>query len=195
MIPFPSHVRGLIFDCDGTLVDSMPLHRLLWHEGLKRHGVTLAEGFVDNHAGKPTEEIVEIVNREYGVTIDPVAFAQEKERGFLDRVGQLNPVEAVVATARKHLGKLPMAVVSGSMREGVDGGLHAIGAIEWFPIVLTADDPIAPKPAPDLFLEAARLLGLAPEDCHVFEDGDSGIHGALAAGMTVTDVREVVIAS
>lgn len=195
MLPIPSHVRGLVFDCDGTLVDSMPLHKRLWAEVIEPHGVIIPDGFIDAHAGLPTEAIVEILNREQGSSIDPKRLHEHKEQLFVERLHEVGPIESVVATAREYLGKLPMAVVSGGVRMNVMGCLRNIGATDWFPVVLTADDPFPPKPAPDLFLEAARLLGLAPEECHVFEDGDPGIRGAREAGMSVTDVREVVMAT
>jgi HAD superfamily hydrolase (TIGR01509 family) len=191
MIPLPAGVRGLVFDCDGTLVDSMPIHKRLWDEGLAPYGIELPPDYIDTHAGKPTEVIVELVNRDWGVSIDPVAFHHEKERRYLAEVHTVGPIAPVVATAREWLGRLPMAVVSGGVRQNVEQSLRAIGAWEWFPVVLTADDPIAPKPAPDLFLAAAERLALAPTECHAFEDADAGIAAARAAGMTVTDVRTI----
>ena len=194
MIDLPAGVAGLVFDCDGTLVDSMPLHVLLWNECLRPHGVQVPKAFIDLHAGRPTDVIVEIINREHGVAIDPAAFEQEKEGRFRERIAEVGPIEPVVATARRWRGELPMAVVSGGVRENVDASLRAIGALEWFEVLLTASDPIAPKPAPDLFLAAAERIKVAPEKCHAFEDADAGIDAARAAGMTVTDIREVVAA-
>ncbi|MEN0109323.1 MAG: HAD-IA family hydrolase [Planctomycetota bacterium] len=193
MIELPDGVRGLVFDCDGTLADTMPLHKRLWDECLEGHGVRLPPGFIDAHAGKPTDVIVAIINAEHGVAIDAEAFLAEKEGRFQARIAEVGPIEPVVATARAHHGRLPMAVVSGGIRLNVDLSLAAIGAADWFPVVLTADDPIAPKPAPDLFLAAADRIGVAPERCHAFEDADAGIEAARAAGMTVTDVRRLVV--
>jgi beta-phosphoglucomutase-like phosphatase (HAD superfamily) len=191
MIEIPPGVRGLVFDCDGTLVDSMPIHKRLWDEGLAPYGVVLPRDYIDTHAGKPTEVIVELVNRDWGVSIDPAEFHHEKERRYLLEVDAVGPIAPVVATARRWLGTLPMAVVSGGVMQNVERSLRAIDAWEWFPVVLTADDPIAPKPAPDLFLAAAELLGVAAHQCHAFEDADAGIAAARAAGMSVTDVREL----
>ena len=165
MLTFPDHVQGLIFDCDGTLVDTMPLHKHLWNELLAEHGVTVPDGFIDSHTGKPTSTIVEIINGEQGTQIDPIEFREEKERRFLTQADNLQPIAPVVATAKDYLGKLSMAVVSGGVRKNVEHSLRAIGALEWFPVVLTASDPLTAKPAPDLFLEAARLLGVEPGAC------------------------------
>lgn len=189
MIDLPPGTRGLVFDCDGTLVDSMPLHILLWNECLEPHGVQAPASFIDTHAGKPTDVIVEIINAERGVAIDPKAFEEEKERRYRERIGEVGPIEPVVATARRYRGELPMAVVSGGVRLNVEASLRAIDALDWFEVLLTADDPIAPKPAPDLFLAAAERIGVRPGECHAFEDADAGVEAARAAGMTVTDVR------
>lgn len=192
MIDLPPGTHGLVFDCDGTLVDTMPLHLRLWNEGLKPYGVQVPDAFIHAHAGKPTEVIVEIVNAEFGVAIEPIAFREEKEGRFQQRFGECGPIEPVVETARRHRGVLPMAVVSGGVLGNVEPTLRSIDAWEWFDAVLTADDPIAPKPAPDLFLAAAERLGVPADKCHAFEDADAGIDAARAAGMTVTDVREVL---
>lgn len=189
MIELPANTRGLVFDCDGTLVDSMPLHILLWDECLQQHGVRLAEGFIDSHAGKPTDVIIEIVNRENGVSIDALAFQEEKEGRFRDRIAEVGPITPVVAAAAHYRGKLPMSVVSGGVLANVAACLKTIDAFDWFDPILTADDPIAPKPAPDLFLAAAEQMGVPATACHAFEDADAGIDAARAAGMTVTDVR------
>ena len=191
MIELPPGTRGLVFDCDGTLVDSMPLHTRLWNDCLAPYGVELPQGYIDRHAGKPTEVIVELINEQYRVAINPPTLHEEKERLYRARIEEVGPIEPVVATARRWRGELPMAVVSGGCRENVELSLRANGMQDWFPVILTADDPIAPKPAPDLFLAAAEQLGLPPEACHAFEDADAGIAAARAAGMTVCDVREL----
>lgn len=192
MIEIPAGTRGLVFDCDGTLVDSMPLHTLLWNECLKPFGIQVPKEYIDTHAGKPTDVIVEIINQEFDLAIEAVAFNDEKERRFRSRIAEVGPIEPVVATAKRYRGELPMAIVSGGILENVALSLKTIGAFDWFEAFLTADDPITPKPAPDLFLAAADRIGVPPEACHAFEDADAGIEAARAAGMTVTDVREVL---
>ena len=194
MIDLPPGVRGLVFDCDGTLVDSMPLHILLWNECLRPHGIQVPDSFIHTHAGKPTDVIVQIINGEHGLAIDPAAFNEDKESRFRDRIAEVGPIDPVVATARRWRGELPMAVVSGGVRENVTASLRAIDALDWFEVLLTASDPITPKPAPDLFLAAADRIGVPPERCHAFEDADAGVDAARAAGMTVTDVRDVLAA-
>ena len=192
MLPIPSDTQALLFDCDGTLADTMTLHYEAWHETLLLHDVDCPRSFIDEHAGVPTDLIVEEVNARWGKSLDPPAISEEKEDRFRERIHLTEPIEEVLATAHAYLGKLPMAVVSGGPLDVVTATLVAINAFDLFPVLVTASDPVAPKPSPDIFLEAARRLNVDPTKCHVFEDGDPGIVAAQGAGMTYTDVREVI---
>ncbi len=189
MIEIPPGTKGLLFDCDGTLADTMPLHYQAWHETLMCYGVDCPREFIDRLAGVPTRLIVEHMNREFAVNLDPVRISDEKEARFETRLHESLPVEEVVATAHDYAGRLPMGVVSGGPRNLVVSTLQAVGVFELFHAIVTSDDPVRPKPAPDVFLEGARRLEVDPTKCHVFEDGEPGIIAARAAGMTVTDVR------
>lgn len=191
MIEIPPGTEGLLFDCDGTLADTMPIHYKAWYDTLLEYGIECPRSFIDRHAGVPTRLIVEHINRDFGVDLDPVRIADEKEARFELRLHESQPVEEVVATARAYAGRLPMGVVSGGTRNLVVPTLQAIDVLDLFQVIVTADDPVRPKPAPDVFLEGARRLGVPPEQCHVFEDGEPGIIAARAAGMTVTDVRQL----
>lgn len=191
MIEIPSHAQALLFDCDGTLADTMPIHYKAWHTTLLEYGVDCPRSYIDAHAGVPTVLIATHVCRDFGVTFDPEQVAHEKEARFAERIGETLPIKPVVATAREYFGKLPMGVVSGGTRDLVVPTLEAIDVLALFPVIVTASDPVAPKPSPDVFLEAARQLGVDPTLCHVFEDGDPGIVAAKAAGMSVTDVRHL----
>lgn len=192
MIPFPEETEALLFDCDGTLVNSMPIHIECWIATLADYGVDLPAAFIDSHCGIPTNTIVELINEEFGVSLVPQQITDEKEARYLKRLQEVEPIEAVVATAKAHHGKLAMAVVSGSTLDLVAGALETIDAADMFPVIITANDPVPAKPSPEIFLEAARRLGVEPTRCHVFEDGDPGIVAAREAGMTWTDVRELV---
>ena len=143
------------------------------------------------NAGKPTEIITEIINAEFDVKIDPKSLANSKQSKFRELVEQVGPIEPVVEVARQYHGKLPMAVVSGGCWHNVELSLKQVGIFDLFPVILTSDDPIPPKPAPDLFLAAAEKLGVDPTRCHAFEDADAGVASARAAGMFVTDVRDL----
>ncbi len=121
--------------------------------------------------------------------MDTAAVAEEKDRAFMEQLDAVRPVEAVAAVALEFRGKIPMAVATGSHRELAERTLELIGMAGWFDTLVCAEDVINPKPAPDIFLEAARRLGVEPERCCVYEDADLGILGARRAGMDVVDVR------
>jgi HAD superfamily hydrolase (TIGR01509 family) len=192
MLPLPPGTAALLFDCDGTLADTMDLHYAAWHETLLRYGIDCPRSFIDGHAGVPTHGIVAEVNQRWGTNLDGDAITEEKEGLFVEQIHRALPIEEVLATAVAYHNKLPMAVVSGGMKEVVHATLETIGALELFPVIVTASDPVAPKPSPDVFLEAAKRLGVPAAKCHVFEDGDPGIISAQRAGMTYTDVRLVL---
>jgi len=182
-------VQGLIFDCDGTLVDTLPLHYAAWQETFGELGLSCPLDFLVLHNGKPTEVIVELYNAKFGHSLDVGRFTAAKERRTHALLDRAKPLEPVAALARRCHGRLPMAVVSGSNRPNVERALRAAGLSDLFPVVLTADDGFPPKPDPGLFLEAARRLGVNASLCQVFEDADSGLEAAHLAGMRATDVR------
>lgn len=188
-IPVAPQARGLIFDLDGTLADTLPLHYAAWHETFARFGVSCPQSFLDRMTGIPTEETVERFNEEYGAALDPAQFARIKERAAFVRLPAAQPIVPVADLARLYQGRLPLALATGGVRANVDVVLSATALAGLFDAIVTADDPVRPKPAPDIFLEAARRLGIAPQACQVFEDGEMGLAGARRAGMIVTDVR------
>lgn len=192
MLEFPSDTKALLFDCDGTLANTMPLHHAAWNETLKPYGIDCPPAFIDAHAGKSALQVAELAALHWSVELDANKVMLDKEALFETVLHKVDPIVIVLETARRHFGKLKMGVVSGGLRYLVDMTLQQIGADEMFPVIVTADDPVPPKPSPEIFLEAARQLDVEPTKCHVFEDGDSGIVAAKAAGMTCTDVREVL---
>ncbi len=192
ILDVPVWVRGLIFDCDGTLADTLPAHYAAWEETFAALDLACPLEFLIRHNGKPTALIVALYNVEFGWHIDVERFTADKERRTLARLRRARPMEPVAALARRCHGRLPMAVVSGSNCVNVEQTLRAINLRELFPVVLTADDGLPPKPEPDLFLEAARRIGVEPRYCQVFEDADAGLEAARRAGMRATDVRPVV---
>ncbi len=181
--------KAIIFDCDGTLVDSMPVHFVAWHETMERYGISFSEDRFYSLGGVPSDRIVEMLASEQGITLDVVAVAQEKEQAFLDRIEWLVPIEAVVEIVRQNRGIKPIAVASGGFRSIIQKQLLQIAMHDWFDAVVTAEDTAKHKPEPDVFLEAARRLGTAAEHCVVFEDADLGVEAARRAGMHCIDVR------
>jgi beta-phosphoglucomutase family hydrolase len=186
----PAGTRGLIFDCDGTLADTMPVHYRAWTAMLDRHGIPFPEARFYELGGVPTAQIIRILSAESGVPVTDVdAMVHEKEAAFLANLHMVRPLEAVVAAAAYHRGRLPLAVASGGYRETITRTLDQLGIRGWFDALVTAEDTSRHKPEPDVFLEAARRLGVPPQSCVVFEDTDIGLEAARRAGMASVDVR------
>ncbi len=194
MFTITDDIRGLIFDCDGTLADTMPLHNLAWDRAMADLGGRFTVEESQELAGVPTRRIFEILNERHGFAIDPQQGNDLKEAWYATLVDQALPIAEVVAVVERFRGRLPMAVASGGERKVVVSTLTQIGLLEAFDTLVTADDVAHGKPAPDIFLEAARRLGVPAESCVVFEDADAGLEGARRAGMLGIDVRQYPIA-
>ena len=177
---------GYIFDCDGTLVDSMPLHFRAWTASFVHNEapwVWQEDEFYAN-AGVPDRVTVGELNERYGANIDPDLVHEFKAEWYAKHLHELEPVKAVADFARKaHAEGKNVSVASGSDLSLVDPSLVQIGLRELFEIIVTPADVEHGKPAPDMFLLAAEKMGVDPEDCLVFEDGQAGIDAATAAGM------------
>src|SRR3954469_4171995 len=158
-------IKGLVFDCDGTLADSMPLHWQAWQAITSRHGITFPEDRFYALGGVPTRDILAVLRDEQRLGIDPLLVAKEKEEEYLKLMAQVGPIHEVVMIAREHAGKLPMAVASGGTRQVIHKVLHHIGIHELFGAIVTSEDVVRQKPAPDIFLEAARRLRVEPQFC------------------------------
>lgn len=182
--------RALIFDCDGTLAHTMPVHWEAWQEVTRRHGLHFPEDRFYSLGGVPTRDIVRMLAAEQGrADIDPLGFAREKEEAYFARFDRIGPVPEVVEIAAGHRGRLPMAVASGGSRHAIHRVLRHLGILEWFQAVVTNEDVVNQKPAPDIFLEAARRLGVPPGMCRAYEDTDLGLQAIRAAGMDAIDIR------
>ncbi len=177
---------GFIFDCDGTLVDSMPLHYDAWRVGLKAAGTrtTLSEDLYYEFAGMSIQAVVAQLNELYDDDIDFRIVTREKEAYFVQHISRLKPIEPVVSILREQAaaGK-GIAVASGSQRDTVEMLLEQIRVRDLIPVVVTPADVAEGKPSPDMFLLAAKRIGVEPARCLVFEDGNSGIEAARRAGM------------
>lgn len=172
-----------IFDCDGTLADTMGLHYEAWKMALEPHGADLPEDLYYSWGGRPTREIVEELNEMQGLFMDPEAMTQHKEGLYHSLLSEVRVIEPVVAFARQMHGKKPLAVASGGGRKAVTATLESLGLIQLFDAIVTSEDYANGKPSPDPYLEAAKRLGVAAGGCLVFEDTEIGRQSALAAGM------------
>lgn len=176
---------GYIFDCDGTLADTMPIHYQAWLESLR-----VAEApfhFDEEHfyqlGGTATEKIITILNERHRCDLNPSAVAHHKEQCFLEKLHLIQPIESVVEIARQVAQTHPVSIVSGGFRNVVEKTLLTVNLLHLFPIIITPADVLHGKPAPDMFLLAAEKMGVPPTECLVFEDGVVGIEGAQRAGM------------
>jgi beta-phosphoglucomutase family hydrolase len=184
-------IKGLIFDLDGTLADTMPYHFKGWQLACRKFGADIDTAFLRKHTGSPgwiiADEIIKKCNLEY-VTIRQIM--DEKLIEFCKDQHLVKPILPVVEIVKKYFGKLPMSVGTGGHREAVERTLEITDLRKYFDIVITANDVKNFKPHPETFLKCASLMNIEPEFIEVFEDGDLGLEAALTAGMKATDVRE-----
>lgn len=184
--------KALIFDCDGTLTDSMPGHYEGWRHALAQQGMTLSQETFFAHCGTPSRILIPRLAAEAGVKIDFTRALDAKEAFFLESISTLKAIEPIVKIARENRGKLPMAVASGGTRRLVELQLKQIEIIHWFEPIVTSEDTEKGKPDPDIFLEAAKRMGVDPVHCQVYEDGEPGIEAARRAGMSCIDIRPLL---
>ena len=183
--------RALIFDCDGTLADSMPLHWRAWDAVCKSNGIEFPEERFYKLGGVPSQKILAMLKQEQGLPFDPAEISRQKEEAYLPLMAEVKLIEPVAAIAREHIGKLPMAVATGGRTKYIRPLLEGLSISDWFQAIVTSDDVKNHKPAPDTFLKAAALLGVPPEDCRAFEDTDLGMEAIRAAHMDAVDVRTI----
>lgn len=181
----PGDFAGYIFDLDGTLVDTMPLHYRAWDAAMQQAGLqgTLDEELFYSLGGVPTLKVAELIAKHYGLTIDPHHVFHVKEANFMELQRDAKLIEPVVAVARRVAKTHPVAIASGGPREIVRRSLEISGLAPLFKVVVSADDVVHGKPSPDMFLLAAKLMGVEPTKCLVFEDAEPGMRAAEAAGM------------
>jgi beta-phosphoglucomutase-like phosphatase (HAD superfamily) len=184
--------KALIFDCDGTLADTMPLHWRAWQVVTKRYQLDFPEDRFYSLGGVPSRDILKMLSVEQGRELDPIQASHEKEAAYIPYLSEVKPIEAVVKIAREHFGILPMAVASGGIQPHIVQVLEHLGIRQLFQAIVTSEQVTRQKPAPDIFLEAARRLGVEPQFCRAFEDTDLGLQAIRAAGMEAIDVRTLI---
>ncbi len=188
-ITVPENIKALIFDLDGTLADTMPVHYKACEIVCAKYGFEFPIDLFYQMAGVPTIEVFRILIERLGLDLDYKQIGQEKEEAFLQLIGEIKPIDLVYQIALDNKGIRPMAIGSGGQPQSVTDTLEAIGMSTFFDAIVNCADVKNVKPAPDTFLLAAEKMNVKPEDCLVFEDGDPGILAAKAAGMAVVDVR------
>jgi len=174
--------EALVFDCDGTLVDTMPTHYEAWRSTLAEWNCAFPEALFYQLGGMPARRIIAKLNHEQGLSMPVEETAHAKEDRFLELSDSLQVIDPAAQIARRFFGRKPMAVASGGLRRVVMHALEAAEVTSLFPVVVTSDDVEHGKPAPDTYLLAAERLGVRPERCVIFEDADTGIAAAEAAG-------------
>ena len=184
-------LKGLIFDCDGTLADTMPLHWHAWQLITQRHNLYFPEDRFYSLGGVPSRDILKMLATEQGRSLDHIAIAHEKENAYLPLMGGIEPIHAVVEIARANFGKIPLAVASGGTQPIIINVLERLNIRHFFDAVVTSEMVKHQKPAPDIFLEAARRLGVEPKFCRAYEDTDLGLQAIRSAGMDAVDVRQL----
>lgn len=185
----PPGTQALLFDCDGTLVDTMGIYRIGWRQVFGRHGFEMSDEWFDTWAGHSTRPFVEQALPDADEAMVE-AVSREGHQAFLDSVHLVEPFEHVVEVARAYHGRIPLAIVSGGPRSSVVASLKAVGIDHLFDLVVTADDVETGKPAPDGYLRAMSDLGVEPGQCVAYEDSGSGMSSARDAGIPViVDVR------
>jgi len=182
--------KAYLFDCDGTLADSMPLHYRAWKRALAEWNCNFDEKLFYAWGGMPVAEIISTLNRNHALNMPVEAVAHRKENLYYELLPELQPVPEVLEHVEEAHGRIPIAVVSGSTRESVTASLVALKMLDRFDPMVCAGDYKKSKPDPEAFLLAAEKLRVAPEDCLVFEDTEMGIQAATAAGMASVKVLQ-----
>ena len=167
--------RAYLFDCDGTIVDSMPLHYFAWKTAFSEWNCPFPEDLFYSWGGKPTREIIATLNEMNGLAMPVEALAEHKEELYFQLLPQLKAIPEVLELIETEHGRVPFAVVSGGRRISVTKALGALHLLGKFETIVGSEDYVNSKPAPDAFLLAAQRLGVAPEHCLAFEDTDMGI--------------------
>ena len=193
ILPLENNFEAVIFDCDGTLVHTPPIYADAWATGFSLSGQLMSHDWYLMRAGMSEAILMDAFEQEFDVVLDRECVIATMRSRFLRNVHNVREVRVVAATVRRLAGVLPMAVASGGSREIVTATLQGTGLRKYFSEVVTIEDVANPKPAPDLFLKAAALLGIGPDRCVVFEDSEQGIEAARRAGMSVVDVNSFAL--
>ena len=184
--------KALIFDLDGTLSDSLPVHLATWNKVANSIGFVFDERLVYEMTGMPTIAFARRIIEDNNLHVSPGRLVKMKQEAFWDSIHLIKPVEQVVEIVKKYKGKLPMSVGTGASRQSALLQLKELGLFPYFDFIVTSDDVTHFKPEPETFLMCAGLMRVHPSECQVFEDGVLGMDAARTAGMMLTDVRPYI---
>jgi beta-phosphoglucomutase family hydrolase len=184
--------RALIFDLDGTLSNSLPVHVATWKKIGEKYGFKFDPKILYEMTGRPTIEFARRIVDQYNLPADPEEIVRQKQQSFWDSAHLLEPIDKIHSILKNYQGKLPMAVGTGASRKSTEVQLKALNIRNYFDVIVTAEDVSDHKPKPQTFLECARLMNAEPKYCQVFEDGELGLEAAKQAGMIVTDIRPYI---
>ncbi len=188
-IPIDSKTKALIFDIDGTLLDTMPIHYKATQIACANYGFEFPLDFFYATAGTPTLEVFEMLGAKLNIDANFKQAALDKEEIYKSLAAEIKPLGIVEEIVKYYYGKLPMVCGTGGTREIAELNLQSSGMKHYFETVITCDDVTHPKPHPETFLKGAEYLGVDPQYCQVFEDADLGLQAAQSAGMIPTDIR------
>ena len=191
-LEIPSHIEALIFDIDGTLVDTMPTHYKACQLACKKYGFDFPLEFFISNAGRPTLAVFEDLIKEKKINLDGRQLGIEKEIILESLIEEFTPMPIIADTALHYFNKLPMALGTGGTKLIATKTVDIVNLASYFDVVVTADDVEHYKPHPETFLKCAEQMGISPEKCLVFEDGEPGIQAAISAGMEYLDIRKIV---
>ena len=186
--PPEKRYAGYIFDCDGTLADSMPVHYGAWADTVRKYGGQIPEDLFYSLGGWPSRKMVELLNERFRSSLDPETIANEKEQLYVQRIDTIRPIPEIADFARQVAAFAKVSVASGGVLPVVIRTLKTIGFNGFFPVIVTTEQVKRGKPFPDMFLEAARRMSVASSNCLVLEDSIAGFEAAKAAGMDYAKV-------
>lgn len=190
MITIPSNIKGLIFDLDGTIANTMPNHFKAWRHAVSPYGIDFNKELFLSLTGMSKISTIIKLNELFGTTMNPKKVGKSKDQFFKTLVQETKEIEVVANVIRKFHNKLPMAIGTGSTTGGAKQTLEITGMQQYFNIVITSDDVVQGKPHPETFLKCADLMQVNPKECIVFEDGELGMQAARSAGMMIIDVND-----
>lgn len=188
--------KALIFDLDGTLADTMPVHFWAYKNILVDHGINFTPELFATLAGIPAVETIEKLNKLFGTNMNAEEIGHFKENEYEKIMHKMKPISSVVELAKKYHGKMPMAVGTGGYNRLAWKTMRILGLDKYFDILVSSNEIKHAKPHPETFLKCAELMGVEPPVCEVFEDSLLGIQAADSAGMMstlVTDYYKVTI--